>query len=94
MEERIEETKELANQTKNLYSLVNNSMDHIKDSIKKMDGMMEEFISVVNDQNKKIDEFINSDKRMNNKKEMYISVLQVISGIIIAVLGMWGYGQM
>lgn len=94
MEERLEETKELANQTKNLYSLVNNSMDHIKDSIKKMDGMMEEFISVVNDQNKKIDEFINSDKRMNNKKEMYISVLQVISGIIIAVLGMWGYGQM
>ena len=94
MEERIEETKELANQTKNLYSLVNNSMDHIKDSIEKMDRMMEEFISVVNDQNKKIDEFINSDKRMNNKKEMYISVLQVISGIIIAVLGMWGYGQM
>lgn len=87
MHERVERTREIANE-------VNYSVRYVKESVDKMDSMMSKFISVVGDQNEKIDTFINSDKRMSHKRQFWVSVAQVASGIIIAVITIWGAGKL
>lgn len=87
MHDNVERTRRIADE-------VNYSVKYIQDAVDKMDGMMGNFIGVVNDQNKKIDDFINSDKRMDHKRQFVVSVLQVASGIVIALVTFWGAGKM
>lgn len=86
MEQEIEYARRLADST-------DNSMKYIKEAVGKMEVMMTGFINVVSSQNEKIDEFINSDKRRDSKKEFAISVVQVVSGIVLALIGFWATGQ-
>ena len=86
MEDKVDGTKEIASQ-------VNFSLKYVKESVDKMDKMMGNFIQVVNYQNEKNDTFVNSDKRMSNKRQLTVSILQVISGIVIAVIGFWTAGK-
>lgn len=87
MEEKVDNTRRIADE-------VNYSVKYVKEAVDKMDGMMSNFISVVNEQNKKIDDFVNSDKRLSGKRQFIVSVLQVASGIIIALLGFWASGKL
>lgn len=97
VESRVELTRKVADN-------VNFMVVHVKESVDKMDKMMNNFINVVGEQNTninkafaiqntKIDEFVNSDQRMNHKKQFVISVLQVVSGIVLALLGFWASGK-
>ncbi len=97
----LEKDMEKNNTTTNQLSIM---MSYVKDTVLEMKEMMNSFIIVQNDQNKKmgesftaqnekIDGFINSDTRMNHKRQFVVSVLQVASGIIIALLGFWASGQ-
>jgi len=87
LEEDVERARRIADE-------VNNSTKYVKESVNKMERMMESFIGVVNEQNKKIDDFVNSDKRMDNKKQLIISSLQVASGVILGILGLLFTGKL
>ncbi len=91
--EEIKELEQGVEKTRRLADDVNISMKYVKDAVQEMKDMMKGFITVVNDQNKKIDDFINSDKRRDSKRQFGVSVLQVVSGIVIALLGYWAAGK-
>ena len=96
MEHGIDKAQSVANE-------VNTSMRYITDTVGKLDGMVNGFIqmittqnsqidSKISEQNKKIDEFINSDKRMDSKKKLIVSILQVFAGILATLLTFWASG--
>lgn len=87
LEQAVEKTRRIADE-------VNNSTRYVKEAVNEMKGMMNGFIGVVNDQNKKIEEFIHSDTRQVNKNSFVVSILQVGAGILVAVLGFWAKGTM
>ncbi|MEK4025765.1 hypothetical protein [Sporosarcina sp. FSL W7-1283] len=87
MEEKVDNTRRIADE-------VNYSVKYVKSAVDKMEDMMSNFINVVNQQNDKIDDFVNSDKRLNSRRQFVVSVLQVASGIIIALITFWATGKM
>lgn len=86
MEEKVDSTRRIADE-------VNYSVKYVQTAVDKMEGMMSNFINVVNQQNKQIGDFVNSDKRMDNKRNYFVSILQVASGIILALIGFWAKGN-
>ena len=102
-----EELKELElklNQTTRVTDEVNLSMQYVKEAVSDMRGMMKEFVTMmstqsgaidkkISEQHKKIDEFINSDKRSDSKKQFVVSILQVFAGILATVLTFWASGK-
>lgn len=106
--ETKEELRELElklNQTTRVADEVNLSMQYVKEAVNDMRGMMKEFVGMmttqngqidrkISEQHQKIDEFINSDKRQDSKKQLIVSVLQVMAGILATVLGFWASGKM
>lgn len=86
MEEKVENTRRIADE-------VNYSVKYVQSAVDKMEGMMTNFINVVGEQNKKIDDFVNSDRRMDNKRQFVVSILQVVSGIALALIGFWATGK-
>ncbi|AMW99297.1 hypothetical protein [Rummeliibacillus stabekisii] len=83
---------------------VNTSMKYVKDTVGEMKTMVNGFIEMIttqntqidkklNDQNKKIDDFVNSDKRMDSKRKFLLSVLQVLAGIIGTIITFWASGK-
>lgn len=86
MEEKVDNTRRIADE-------VNFSVKYVQSAVDKMDDMMSNFITVVNQQNDKIDDFVNSDKRLDHRRQLIVSVLQVFSGIVIALIGFWASGQ-
>lgn len=105
--ETKEELKELEvklNQTTRVTDEVNLSMQYVKEAVNDMRGMMKEFVGMmttqngqidkkISEQHSKIDEFINSDKRHDSKKQFVVSILQVVAGILATVLGFWASGK-
>lgn len=105
--ETKEELKELEvklNQTTRVTDEVNLSMQYVKEAVNDMRGMMKEFVGMmttqngqidrkISEQHSKIDEFINSDKRNDSKKQFFVSILQVVAGILATVLGFWASGK-
>lgn len=106
--ETKEELKELEvklNQTTRVTDEVNLSMQYVKEAVNDMRGMMKEFVGMmttqngqidkkISEQHSKIDEFINSDKRNDSKKQFFVSILQVVAGILATVLGFWASGKL
>lgn len=86
MEQDIDRTRRVADE-------VHMSTQYVKDSVKKMESMMTSFLDVVGEQNKKIDDFVNSDKRQDSKKQFVVSILQVVGGIAVAIIGLWASGK-
>lgn len=104
MKEELKELEEKLNRTSRVTDEVNFSMQYVKEAIGDMRGMMTEFVTMmttqngqmdkkISEQHQKIDEFINSDKRHDSKKQFVVSVLQVLAGILATVLGFWASGQ-
>lgn len=102
--EELKELEDKLNRTARVTDEVNLSMQYVKEAVNDMRGMMKEFVTMmttqsgqidkkINDQHQKIDEFINSDKRHDSKKQFVVSVLQVLAGILATVLGFWASGQ-
>lgn len=105
--ETKEELKELEiklNQTTRIADEVNLSMVYVREAVNDMRKMTNEFVGMmttqngqidrkISEQHKKIDEFINSDKRHDSKKQFVVSILQVIAGILATVLGFWASGK-
>ena len=78
---------------------------HMGEMMKRMETMVDTFTktystkqdalnSKLDSQNQKIDDFINSDKRRDSKKNFIVSVLQISAGIIIAIIGFLAKGAM
>ena len=78
---------------------------HMGEMMKRMETMVDTFTktystkqdalnSKLDNQNQKIDDFINSDKRRDSKKNFIVSVLQISAGIIIAIIGFLAKGAM
>ena len=78
---------------------------HMGEMMKRMETMVDTFTKSyskkqddlndkLDNQNKKIDDFINSDKRRDSKKNFIVSVLQISAGIIIAIIGFLAKGAM
>ncbi|WP_144510004.1 hypothetical protein [Bacillus sp. FJAT-22090] len=102
--EELKELEEKLNQTTRVTNEVNLSMQYVKEAVNDMRGMMKEFVGMITTQNgqidkkiseqhKKIDEFINSDKRSDSKKQFIVSIAQVLAGILATVLGFWASGK-
>ncbi|WP_048825842.1 hypothetical protein [Bacillus sp. B-jedd] len=87
--EEIKELEKEIERAGRTTDTLNITMAYVKDTVSEVKEMMNSFIGVVNEQNKKIDDFINSDKRRESRKQLTVSVLQVLSGIVIAVLGIY-----
>lgn len=101
----IKELDEDLTKTRRIADDVNVSMNYVKDTVQEMKSMVSGFVEMITTQNKsiddkigeqntKIDAFINSDKRLDNKRQFFVAILQVAGGIIIAILGMWGAGKL
>lgn len=91
--------------TKALVSEVNTSMKHVKEAVSEMKGLVNGFTELMTAHNKsvdnkmdaqgaKIDSFINSDKRLDSKKHLSVSILQVVGMIIVALIGLYAGGKM
>lgn len=94
--ETREELKEMEREidgTRRIADEVRMSTTYVKESVQKMETMMTNFLNVVNDQNQKIDDFVNSDKRRDSKKQFVVSILQVVGGIAVAIIGLWASGK-
>lgn len=89
---------------KSVANEVNTSMFYVKEAVSEMKTLMSGFTKMITEHNKsvdtkmdaqstKIDSFINSDKRADNKKNFWASVLQVTGYIIVAVLGFMASGK-
>lgn len=90
LEDEVNRTKE-ATHTLNLnMSYVRETVSETKDMTK---NMMNEFVKVQNEQSNLINDFINSDNRMSNKRKFWVSVLQVVSGIVLTVITIWLTGE-
>ena len=87
----LEKDMETNNTTTNQLSIM---MSYVKDTVSEMKDMMNSFIGVQNAQNQKIDDFVNSDKRMDHKRQFVVSVLQVLAGIFGTILTFWAAGKM
>ena len=83
---------------------VNTSMKYVKEAVGEMKTTVNGFIDMITSQNKqidnklseqngKIDDFINSDKRRDSKKQLVVSVLQVLAGILATILTFWASGK-
>lgn len=73
---------------------LNFNMNYVKETVSDMKDMINGFIGVSNEQNKRIDEFINSDSQKSQKQKLLMSTFQVLGGIVLAILGFLGYGQL
>ena len=91
--EEMKELEQDLESTRRVTNELNITMNYVKDTVSEMKDMMNSFIGVSNEQNERIDDFINSDSRMNHKKQFAISVLQVVTGIIITLAGFWLKGE-
>lgn len=98
LESGIDRAQSVANE-------VNTSMRYVTEAVGEMKNMVNGFIQMIStqntqidnklsEQNRKIDDFVNSDKRRDSKKQFVVSVLQVLAGIIATVLGFWATGKM
>ena len=83
---------------------VNTSMKYVTEAVGEMKNMVNRFIDMIgtqntqidnklSEQNKKIDDFINSDKRRDSKKQFVVSVLQVLGAILATILSFWATGK-
>ena len=83
---------------------VNTSMKYVTEAVGEMKKTVNGFIDMITSQNKqidnklseqngKIDDFINSDKRRDSKKQLVVSVLQVLAGILATILTFWASGK-
>lgn len=73
---------------------LNITMEYVKEAVSDMKEMMSKFVAVQNTQNDTINDFVNSDKRMSHKRQLVVAILQVVSGIVIATIGIWGAGKL
>lgn len=107
MDNKLTITKEITTQVDSSVGHIRESVDKMDtmmssflEVVDKQNSRMNKLVSEQNkkidstvvEQDSKIDEFINSDKRMSHRKELFVSIIQVFSGIIIAVLTMWMAG--
>lgn len=83
---------------------VDQAMDYMRENLDEMKRMMTGFTEIVKDQNarndenmrkqgEKIDEFINSDKRAQAKKDLIVAVLTAIGSVVVAVITLWASGK-
>ena len=83
---------------------VNTSMKYVTEAVGEMKKTVNGFIDMISSQNKqidnklneqngKIDDFINSDKRRDSKNKLVVSVLQVLAGILATILTFWASGK-
>lgn len=100
----IKEIQYEAERNRRLTDEINHTMKYIHDAVDKMEGMMNNFINITNeqnnkinqvftDQNKTIDDFVNSDKRHDRKKDFIVTVLQITAGIIGTILAFFASGK-
>lgn len=101
---KIDVANEKISTTKDLADEVSFTLIHMKESMDNMNRNMTEFIKIVGEQSKKIDksdesqkkkfdDFVDTDRKLNSNREFFISIIQVASGIIIAIIGFWTYNQ-
>lgn len=97
MEVKLDSTSRVAEE-------VRRSIQYVEKTVTKMDDVMTNFIALVgqqNDkmdeftsaQNRKMDDFVNSDKRMSHKKQLIVSTLQVLAGILGTLATLWVSGR-
>lgn len=83
---------------------VNTSMKYVTEAVGEMKKTVNGFIDMItsqnkqidnklNEQNGKIDDFINSDKRRDSKKQFVVSVMQVLAAILATILSFWATGK-
>lgn len=83
---------------------VDQAMEYMRDNLDEMKRLMSGFTEIVKEQNarndenmrkqgEKIDEFINSDKRAQAKKDLIVAVLTAIGSVVVAVITLWASGK-
>lgn len=98
LEKSVDSAQKVADQ-------VHLSMQYVTQAVNEMKGMVQGFTQLIsshneridgklNEQNTKIDSFINSDSRRNSKRQFIVSILQVGAGILATVLGFWASGKL
>lgn len=70
----------------NFINVMNNQNERINKDFKEQD-------KEIADQRKSVDDFINKGVGQDSKRRFVVSVLQVVSGIIIAALTIWATGK-
>ena len=71
---------------------------HMNDMMKRIETTMEAFTTSfstkIDASNKKMDEFINSDKRRDSKKNLIVSIAQIVAGMIGTMAALWASGKL
>jgi len=75
-------------------SKVDLAMSYMRESMGEMKEMMAGFTGIVKSQNDKIDEFVNSDKRAQAKKDLIVATLSAVGTIILTILTFWVSGKL
>ena len=89
----VKQLEDEVNRTKEVTHTLNLNMSYVRETVSDTKEMMNTFVTVQNEQTKMINDFINSDNRMSHKRKFWVSVLQVVSGIVLTVITIWLTGE-
>lgn len=78
---------------------------HMNDMMKRMETTMDAFTNSfskkiddsnkkIDESNKKMDDFINSDKRRDSKKNLIVSIVQIVAGMVGTIAALWASGKL
>lgn len=97
LEKSVDSAQKVADQVNTSMRYVTQAVDEMKTLVSGFTNLIREHNTKIDDkmttQNAKIDDFINSDKRRESKKQFVVSVLQVVAGIVATILGFWATGK-
>lgn len=103
--EELRYIKAEADRNRRLTDEINMTLRYMNDTMNKVEKMTTDFIAISHDQdknmtasfqgqNKKIDAFINGDEKDGRRKTFIVSILQVVGGIVVALISLWATGKL
>lgn len=90
----LRELDSRVDESERVTSKVDQAMTYMREGMTEMRDLMAGFTAIVQQQNAKIDDFINSDKRITQRHKLLVDILKVAGGIIGTLLGFWATGNL
>jgi chromosome segregation ATPase len=88
LELRVRASEDNSIRAKETLTYIGEAVREVKEFFQSLNKKIDDQNDKIDAQNKKIDDFIAGDTRTANRRSFVVSVLQVVSGIVVAGIGL------
>ncbi|EIT85897.1 hypothetical protein A374_08679 [Fictibacillus macauensis ZFHKF-1] len=93
MREELKDLERRIMMTENMTQRIDQTIGFMSQTMTDIKTVVETFNDKTDKQNQKIDAFINSKDRRDSKKNLVVSIVQVVVGAVVALIGLFVTGK-